>query len=340
MHMNKGLRVIICCLFLAFVVTACHRNPLDVNVSKIYLKLTVKRLDQDLFALTPENFKRTLPELQKAYGPFFDIYNREILAIGDARDSLYQKYLMTFLQDSVIRQTKLKSDSVFAGFGSVSASLELAFRHYWYYFPESPVPGVYTYLSGYNQSVVTAPGILGISLDNYLGSDCRFYRSLALPEYKRRNMNPQKIVSDAIYGFASQQFEYKGNTQNLISEMIYQGKLLYFLDAMIPDGEESLKIGYTKEQLKWCAENESSMWNYLIENKMLFSGDRMEVVRFINPAPFTTPFGQKSPGRTGVWLGWQIVKSYMKKNPRVTLRQLMAENDYHKILNDSGFSPD
>jgi hypothetical protein len=153
-------------------------------------------------------------------------------------------------------------------------------------------------------------------------------------------MHPKKIVYDALYGWASQQFEYKGNTENLVSAMIHQGKLLYFLDAMIPDGPDSLKIGYTGEQLKWCEVHQSEMWSFLIEKKMLFSGDRMQLVRFINPAPFTTPFGQKSPGRTGTWIGWQIIKSYLKKNPKVSLQALMEENDYHKILKDSGYSPD
>jgi len=34
------------------------------------------------------------------------------------------------------------------------------------------------------------------------------------------------------------------------------------------------------------------------------------------------------------------VKSYMKNNPGTTLQGLMKENDYHKILNESGYSPD
>ena len=153
-------------------------------------------------------------------------------------------------------------------------------------------------------------------------------------------MVPAKMVSDALYGWLSQQFEYKGETENLVSEMIYQGKLQYFLDALDPDGADSLKIGFTKLQLEWCKSHETDMWNYLVEKKLLFSGDRMEIVRFINPAPFTTPFGQKSPGRTGVWIGRQIVRSYLKKNPLIGLRGLMEENDYHKILNSSGYSPD
>jgi hypothetical protein len=327
-------------LLLFFSLASCHRNPLNINVSGIDLTLNIKRLDQDLFMVTPENYVKVIPELTKKYDPFFNIYNEEILAIGNSRDSLYAGYLMTFLRDSMILKTKLKSDSVFSNFRPFASQLELAFKHCKYYYPDLQAPTIYTYLSGFNQPIVTLPGALGISLDNFLGSGCRFYKQLGTFEYKRRNMNPQKLVYDAMYGWASQQFEYKGNTQNLISEMIYQGKLLYFLDALIPNGPDSLKIGYSNEQIKWCMAHEKEMWSYLISKKMLFSGDRMELVRFLNPAPFTTPFGQKSPGRTGAWLGWQIVKTYLQKNPEITLRKLIEENDYHKILNESGYSPD
>jgi hypothetical protein len=302
--------------------------------------MEVGRLDRDLFTVTNENIYMAVPALQKKYGSFFTLYNKEILAIGNSNDSLYAGYLLTFLGDSMVSNARRKSDSLFHGFQPYAKQLELAFKHYRYYYPRNPIPTVYTYLSGFNLPVVTMPQAVGISLDNYLGSNCKFYFQLGIPAYKRQNMEPQKLVYDAMYGFISQQFEYNGKTENLISKMIHQGKLLYLMDALVPDGPDSLKIGYTSVQLDWCKTNETEMWGYLVEKKMLFSGDRMELVRFINPAPFTTPFGQKSPGRTGVWIGWQIVKSYMKKNPQTKVQDLMKENDYHKILNESGYSPD
>jgi gliding motility-associated lipoprotein GldB len=326
-------------LLLLLTLLACHRNPLKIDISNINLTIKIGRLDQDLFTVTQSNIHQAVPALQKKYDPFFTIYNKEILAIGNSSDSLYAEYLLTFLADSTVTKAHQKSDSLFHDFQPYTMQLELAFRHYKYYFPGNPIPTVYTYLSGFNQSIVTAPQAIGISLDNYLGSNCKYYNQLGIPAYKRHNMEPEKLVYDALYGFVSQQFEYKGNTENLISNMIHQGKLLYFMDALVPDGPDSLKIGFRSAQLDWCKANEPEMWSYLVEKKMLFSGDRMELVRFINYAPFTTPFGQKSPGRTGVWIGWQIVKSYMKKNPETKLLDLMKENDYHKILNESGYSP-
>ena len=338
--MKKEFKWLIYFFICLMVFMSCGRNPLKVDVSRIDISLKVGRLDQDLAQVNSENFNSLIPALQKKYDTFFEIYCREILGIGGSRDSLFSTYLLTFLKDSTYTGPQRNTDSLFRDFHPYIQQLGQAFKHYKYYYPEVRIPFVVTYLSGFNQSIVTTPDALGISLDNYLGPQCRFYRQLGLPEYKKRNKHPQKIVCDALYGWISQQFEYKGNTENLVSSMIHQGKLLYFLDALIPDGPDSLKIGYTGEQLKWCEAHQTEMWSFLIEKKMLFSGDRMELVRFINPAPFTTPFGQKSPGRTGTWIGWQIVKSYMKKNSKVSLKALMENNDYHKILNDSGYSPD
>jgi hypothetical protein len=59
----------------------------------------------------------------------------------------------------------------------------------------------------------------------------------------------------------------------------------------------------------------------------------------MNDAPFTAPVSQESPGRLGTWLGWQIVESYMNKNPKVSLSDLMKDSNYQKMLEESGYRP-
>jgi len=109
---------------------------------------------------------------------------------------------------------------------------------------------------------------------------------------------------------------------------------------MFPEVPDYLKIGYQAEQNDWCVKNEAGMWTYLVEHKLIYNNDRMNIIRFTGPAPFTSCFTTDSPGRTGCWIGWQVVKKYMKKNPKISLKTLMLENDYQKILNDSGYSPE
>ena len=335
-QINKGFGL----LLLMLLLIGCQNNPLKVDVSGIDLKITVKRLDQDLFNITPLNLKKNIPLLKEKYGPFFMAYNENVIALGDPSDSLYASYLNAFLTDSIRKSTRIEIDSVFKDFTGLQRKLEDGFRHFKYYFPNKTVPQIITIISGFNQSVVVTDDAIGISLDNYLGSNCQFYRRLALPEYKRDNMQSQSIPTDVLYGWGISEFPFDDSQNNLISNMIYQGKMLYFLDAMFPEEPDHLKIGYRPEKLEWCIKNEAGMWTYLIEHRLLFNTDRMSIVRFINPAPFTSNFTADSPGRTGSWLGWQIVRKYMKKNPGITLPALMSDNNYQKILNESGYSPE
>ena len=328
-------------LFLVIIIFAsCQSDPLKVNVSGIELRLDIKRLDRDIFNVTTENKEIAIRKLRQTYGSFFDEYNQNVIALGNPSDSLYGSYLNAFLTDSMRVMSKLKIDSAFVDLTDLEKKLEDGFRHYKYYFPAKLIPKVFTIISGFNQSVVITNDAIGISLDTYLGTNCPYYKMLGLPEYKRENMYSDKIPTDVLYNWAMSEFVFDESKNNMISNMIYQGKLLYFLDAMFPDEAANIKIGYPADKLEWCIKNEAGMWTYLVEHKLLFTTDWMNIVRFIGPAPFTSVFTNASPGRTGAWLGWQIVKKYMKKNSRISLVSLMSDNDYQKILNDSGYSPE
>ncbi len=59
---------------------------------------------------------------------------------------------------------------------------------------------------------------------------------------------------------------------------------------------------------------------------MLFDTDTELSERFINEAPFSKFYianDKDSPGRIGVWFGWQIVQSYIKNND-VTIQEMLA----------------
>jgi hypothetical protein len=162
---------------------------------------------------------------------------------------------------------------------------------------------------------------------------------MGLPRYQRINMFSDKIPSDVLYAFASIEVPYNDSTDNLLNNIIHQGKLMYFVDALLPDEPDSLKIGFTIDQMKWCVNNERRMWEYLIENKLLFSSDPMVIQKITGPSPFTYYFTGESPGRTGVWIGWQIIREYAKRNKDLSLAEIMDETDYQKILRKSRYNP-
>ena len=152
-------------------------------------------------------------------------------------------------------------------------------------------------------------------------------------------MNKEHLVSSAMLGWVSTEFELEEERADLLTEMIHQGKLLYLLDALLPLEEDEIKMNYTKDQLIWCDRNEKQVWFYFIDNDLLYSKETKEIIKFMGESPFIQGFPEGSPGRIGHWIGWQIVKAYMKKNKEVTLLELTQEKNAQKILELSKYKP-
>lgn len=332
------MKKIIFFLILGVLLASCNRNPLKINVSDVVIDLKIKHLDVDLLKLKHDQMQAAIPELKGSYGEFFDIFTYRMINIGGADQDNFPEMLNTFISDTLISKLKVnvaeKIDTL-----QLRDDLETAFRHYKHYFPQKEVPVVYTCISGFNQSVVTSEKLIGVSLDKYMGADSPFYEQLGLPVYKRRNMHPAKIVPDMMYAWAVTEWPKADKGNNLLSQMIQEGKMMYFLDAMLPEIHDSLKIGFTEKQLDFCLKSEASMWTYLAEHKQLFTTDRMNIKRYIDDGPYTASFSNESPARTGVWLGWRIVRSYMKKHPKIKLDELLDNTDFQLILNQSGYQP-
>ena len=325
-------------LSLIVILFACHRNPLKVNVSAISVDLKIKHLDVELLKLKQDQIPTDIPELKRTFAEFFDIFTYRMISIGGSDQEKFQESLYSFISDTLIRKLELKVAEKLDT-TQLRDELETAFKHYRYYFPQKNIPIIYTCISGFNQSVVTSENLIGISFDKYMGAESPFYEKLGLPEYKRRNMHPAKIVTDVMYAWAVTEWPKAEQTNNLLSHMIKEGKMMYFVDAMLPGKHDTLKIGFTEKQFDFCMKNEASMWTYLAEHKHLYSIDRMTIKRYMDDGPFSASFTNESPARTGVWLGWQIVRSYMKQHPETKLADLMNNQDFQGILNQSGYQP-
>jgi len=322
------------------IISSCkQKEKFDIDTSKINLELNIKRLDKDIFEIDPGNLDVELPQLIEEYGEFYELYSIRIINLGNPYQENYSELLTGFITDYTMNKVYEKTMEVFPNVNYIETSLKKAFKRYKYFFPERIVPEVYTYIGGFNQSMVVSDSILGIGVDKYLGKDCEFYDRLGIANYLQNNMNPENIPTDAIRAWALTEFTYNDSIDNLVNNIVYQGKIHFFLDAMFPKVLDSLKIGFTSDEMLWCIKNEKQMWNYLIENKLLFSTDYMTINQHINPAPFTSGYPNESPGRASIWLGWQIVRKYMQRNPEISLNELMLNNDYQEILSESRYEP-
>jgi hypothetical protein len=114
--------------------------------------------------------------------------------------------------------------------------------------------------------------------------------------------------------------------------------MMYALHSLLPDTPDSLLFGYSPDQMRWCRNNTKDMWTHRVEKRLWFATDYMTINKLIQPAPFCSLFTRESPGRAVVWLGYQIVASYMKHNSS-TLEALLLNNDYQQILAKARFKP-
>jgi hypothetical protein len=321
---------------LAFLM-ACGGNKFDVDISKIDLKLSIYRLDKDLMLNYPDT--SDVYKLIEKYGNFIDLYGQYIISIGSPSQKEFSKKLVEFNNYCNDNKIPAEVDRIYGNFADMESQLTTAFKYYKYYFPKSEIPKIYCFLSGFNYSVITDQGVLGIGLDNYLGVDYSLYQINGIDNYKSRKMHKDMLPVDCMRAWAKCEFPFNDSASDMVNNMVYEGKIQYFIDAMLPFAADSLKFGYTKDQYEWADYNEHKMWAYMVENKLLFTTDELTIKKMIDDGPFTTLFANNSAPRAGAFLGWKIVNRYMKKNPKITLEQLMHNDDYQGILNAASYKP-
>ena len=319
--------------------TGCSNRSLDVDVSGIETEVAVERFDHALFGANQDSLAGAVGSLYNSYGDFFDMYSVHIINIGQPSARRYPSFLSMFINDPTNREVYEYTTEVFGGMEEINATLTAGFRHYLYHHPDSIVPRVVGYVSGFNQGLFTVDHFVGVGLDQYLGSDCAWYERMGTPRYLVRNKLPERIPVDVMMAWATQIYPYNDSVDNVLNRMIHKGMLAYFVNAMYPQLEESFRMGFTGDQMKWCRDNEKQMWTYLVEEKLLFSTDPMVIRKLTEDAPHTSYFTAESPGRAAVWQGLRIVRAFAGRNPQLSVSQILSQRNYQELLRESRYNP-
>jgi hypothetical protein len=348
---NKAALILLL-LSVSFLISHCtsenDTKEAAIDIENIKFKLHFERFDNDIFqAKTAEEILK----LEAKYPDFYPVYMYQIM--GDItngnRDPL--KAASNWMQGfGTIADfglgLKQRVDSIFPTLEPYKLELTKAMKRQLYYFPKDTIPTFVTFVSPlrYEFSNIEGCHMMGIGLDMFLGSDFGPYHFVnpdEFPNYRIRKLRPDYLLPNTIKAFCQTRMPELANQSRLIDDMIYEGKLLYWVNALIPETEDSLKLGYTPNQLKWAQQNESEVWAALVDTKVLYTTQPEEIKHYINEAPFTTAngFGMGTAPRIGAYVGWQIIKKYMSKNPKITLAQLLAEKDTDKILTQSKYKP-
>jgi hypothetical protein len=327
-------RVFFLCFFLLMVGCQSEHDRFHIDVSDIPRPdVNIHRYGEALFELDTANLRSELERLQPEFRVFL---------YGDLNNPVQLNRIRRFVQDTLLINVYADCKAKYPSLSGLEGDLSAAFQYLLYYFPEAPLPGVYTYVSGfdYEHPVQLYQDNLLIALDMYLGSGYPYYKNLGLPLYVLDRFEPDYIVRDCMDEIAGKVLNPSVEADDLLSYMIHEGKRLWFIKAMQPDLEENILFNYSADQLAWAQRNEGLVWAFLIENQLLYSSEMTDIQKFVGEAPFTSFFGKESTPRLGWYIGFRIVNRYMQKNSDINLGQLIREQEAQQILKASAYKPE
>ena len=332
--MLKFRIILFSALFTGLFACRSGNNRLEVDVSGVEIEpIKIKSYGQALFEMDTSNIKAELKRLQPEFPIFLE---------ADLNNPQNIERIRNFVEDTLLIRVYHDSRLVYPAIKPLERSIENAFKHYAYYYPNDVIPQVFTYISGfdYEHRIQLYQSNIIIAFDMYLGEDYPDYKQLGIPLYILRKFQPDYIVRDIMNEFAKQKTDYRKAGNKLLEQMLYDGKLLWFINAMIPDIKEQVLFDYSTEQLEWIHQNEQLVWAFLIENELLYKSDPEVSQKFINESPFTSYFGKESPPRLGWWIGYQIINQYMINKPNVSLEAMLQNNYATALLKESKYKPD
>jgi hypothetical protein len=343
--MNRNWMIVI-----VLMLAGCTGNHRP-DISNVRVDLEVVRFERDFFNMDTNAIApalQTLYQQHPAFGPFF---TEQILGIP-AKDSsaIALQAIRRFLHD--YQTLNEKTAKQFEDFTAFREEVVQSMKHIRYYFPEYVLPEkLYTFIGpldayaegrtgGYGD-IITPDG-LGVGLQLHLGADEPIYHTqegLQLyPEYISRKFDPAMIAVNCTKNMIDDLFPGLPGDRSLLDIMVDKGKRMYLLDLFMPDTHDTLKTGYTGRQLEGAVENEALIWNFFLENQLLYVSDPQRIRDFIGDGPKTMELGDGSPGHISLFCGRQIVRAYMEKYPETRPADLL-KLDGKKLLEGSGYRP-
>ena len=333
-------------IFIVYLFFSCNGNrDNQPDVSSIKVNLEVQRFEQSLFSLDSTKLYTGIDSLIKAYPTFGETFFLDILNCDPnwGKDTLVN-YIYGFTSSAAYKSLYDSTEKLFGNFTPYKEAIEQALRYQRYYFPKYKGPEkIITYIGPLDGSGdgLTSDGI-AIGLQHHLGGGSAFYQSewiqATYPAYVTRYFDANHIVINCMNRIIADMYPDNFEDNPLITQMIEKGKRIFVLHALLPNQPESQLINYSEEQMKDCYAHEAEIWSFFTKNNLLQSTDYNQIKNYVNEGPKTQELGESSPGNMGTWVGWQIVKKFMKKNQELSLDSLMkTPADY--LLHKAKYKP-
>jgi len=330
-------------LLFGAILFACSNKKGIPDVSGIKVEIPIERFDRTFFATDTSKLEMGLQRLRQQHPDFYYDFMRQILGVnGSFADPTTLIVVKEFIRgySSIYDSLKPKYNNL----SWLQKELQKAFQFVKYYFPQYKTGKAVLFVGPFDApGVATTASGLAIGLQQFAGKDFSVYQTAEaqelFPLYISRRFSPEYITANCMKAVALDLFPDQSGGKPLIEQMVEKGKQWYLLDKFLPRTPDSIKTGYTALQLKWCKENEGLIWSEIVRNEDLNSLSPAVIQTYIGEGPFTQGFSQEySPGNLGQWLGWQIIKKFVSKNPDMKPEEVM-KTPARKIMDEAKYKP-
>lgn len=277
---------------------------------------------------------------------FRSLHDRQLL--GLTSEEALIKELKTFQADTSYQNLYKEVQVILKDLSDEKQAIDQTLENYLSLTDKSneDLPSIYGFISGFTyQAFLFDDGQrdgIGLGLEMYLGEEFPYEKAFAsdprFSSYLTRTYNKEHLPRKIAEVLAEDMLGPPEDS-DFLSLMIWGGKKLHLIDQMISFAPDSIVTEYTQDQLNWCRSNEAEMWSFFFEHDLFYETDIRKFNKLISPAPTSPGMPPESPGQTANYMGWQIIKAYLQRNPDVSIREMILMRDAQKILDLSKYKP-
>ncbi len=323
-------------LAVLLAVFACSRNPLTIDTESVQLSISYKNLDSLIDHTSVNAIQEQLLNVRVKSPEMIDYQLGYCMRLGQITDSSIAQKIVDFQKDPFIRRLENRIQERFPDLPARHSKIVDGFKHIKAHLPETKMPQSIIYMNSFfASSAFCTENEIGMGLERYLGAKTDVIQELPTEqfyEWIKQAMDPDYFERDAVCAWVITHVLPENENLNTVESMINWGKALYLTEAAFPLDEKRIIMRYSPKQFAWAMEHERLVWDFLVDQKLLFKKSEDDRANLMKEAPFTAGLPEKAPDRLGQFIGWRMIQSYMEQYD-ISIAELM-KLPYTEILQE------
>jgi hypothetical protein len=325
------MKQIIYFLLVVFI-SSCSSNRYDLDVSLIKSTTTIYNACE-VFEENRDSPEVLIQKLSQIDTFFTHNYLRVIspVLLKERFDSI-QREKSPFELFANIERVKALDKEIISTFNNkdLEGDINSLWKHMRYHFPGIKENlKVLIYNSAFSNNLEYDGELLYIGGEWYMGTNHTIIKNDLdihdFPLFVKKRMNYHNLIVD-IAGKMSEEMimDTIETGRNFVEKAVYHGKLMFLIDAFLPNTPDSVKISYTDNEWQWAQASETNIWQFLVDQERLYDNDVKIETNYFREGPCTMEIDKESPDRLGIFMGWMMLRDYMNKHNETTLNQMLS----------------